>query len=388
MRDLWMFATPRQREYIEAIEQHGTQAKAAKALGVSKRTVERGLKVLRKHAARQGYSPGHDMTHTAPEGFTVKGVSTLYGPDGGVNAQWVKTRQEDTALQDLLAEFTQGLSDGLAGKFKAGKAPKASDADLMACYVVGDAHLGMYAQAEETGAEDFDTDIASNDLRGAFRHLVASAPKAEVGVIVNVGDFLHANDTTSTTPSSKHLLDTDGRFSQVVDRAVAVFRHAVDLMLTRHREVWIVNARGNHDPDAALWLSKILAAFYSAEPRVRVVPNETKFIYWQWGATLIGVHHGDRIKRQQIYEAMTRDKRKEWGESDHVYFWTGHIHHKSAEEIGGCLFESFNTLAAPDAWHAGAGYGANREMQQITLHKTHGIVARNVCGVEMARLAA
>lgn len=387
-RALIPFATPRQAEYLQACIDHGSQRKAAKALGINLRGLERSIALAKKSAAKRGYAPDHDMTHTAPSGFSIKGTSTLYGDDGAIKQQWVKTKQEQQDLQELLEQFSQGLADESLGKFKARKGPKVQDPDLMACYVIGDAHLGMYAQADETGVEDFDTDIARNDLIGAFRHLTHSAPKAQVGVLVNVGDFLHANDTTSTTPSSKHLLDTDGRFSRVVDQAEAIFHAAVQLMLAKHQEVWIVNARGNHDPDAAMWINKILRAYYHDEPRVTVLENETKFIYWQWGATLIGVHHGDRIKRQQIYEAMTRDKRREWGEADHVYFWTGHIHHKSAEEIGGCLFESFNTLAAPDAWHAGSGYGANREMQQITLHKDHGIVARNVCGLAMARLAA
>ena len=324
----------------------------------------------------------------APDGYTVKGTSTLYGPDGEVKATWVKTREDWDHLQKSLESFTDKLVEKALGAASPVPAPAVALSDLMSAYVVGDAHIGAYAQAAETGIEDFDTKIATDDLRGAFNHLVRSSPAARVGLLVNVGDALHANDTTSETPSSKHRLDTDGRFSTVIDRAVTVFRYAIDLMLKKHREVWIINARGNHDPDAAVWLNKVIEAYYHREPRVKIISNAPKFQYVEWGQVLIGVHHGDQIKRRQLYEAMTRDKREAWGKAKFSYFWTGHIHHKDAEEIGGCLFESFNTLAAPDAWHAASGYGANREMQQITLHREFGIVARNVCGLEMARLSA
>lgn len=381
------WASPRQAQILDAIKQAGTHRKASKLLGVASSQVDRAVQRLKHNAAKAGWAPEHDMTHPVAPGFTVAGTSTLYGPDGKVNAQWVKTRQEDEGAKAALEAFVEGLSERVKPA-KPVKCPAQKDQDMLSAYVVGDAHIGAYAYAPETGIEDFDTNIATNDLRGAFNFLVDASPPSDVGMLVNVGDFLHANDSTSQTKESKHLLDTDGRFTKVMDRAVDVFGHAIERMLRKHRQVWVVNARGNHDPDASPWLNKVVEAYWRQEPRVTVLSNASKFIYVEWGKVLIGVHHGDRVKRQQLYEAMTRDKREAWGRAKFSYFWTGHIHHHSAEEIGGCLFESFNTLAAPDAWHAGMGYGANREMQQITLHKDFGIVARNVCGLEMARLAA
>lgn len=378
----------RQREILQAIIDEGGLRPAARRLDTVYSNVARVTRAVRQRAARQGYSPDHDMIRTVPDGFRLRGTSTLYDQDGALKQQWVKSEADKEQEAELQRQFAETLSEHVRGKAKPIKRPKTAPvADLMSCYVIGDAHIGLRAWRQETGVENFDTEIATSDIRGAVDHLVASAPDSEVGVFVNVGDFLHANDTTSQTPLSKNLLDTDGRFGDVIDHAVNVIVYSIDRMLAKHRKVQVVNARGNHDPDAALWLNKLIAAYYSREPRVEVVPNDSRFIYMRWGKTLIGVHHGDRIKRQQIYEAMTRDRRKDWGECEKVYFWTGHIHHKNAEEIGGCLFESFNTLAAPDSWHAGAGYGAGREMQCLIMSKEYGLLARNVCAIEMARAA-
>ena len=82
--DLIQFATPRQIEYIEAVEKYGSQDKAAKALSVNARTLTRSLESLKIKAAQQGHSPAHDMTHTVPDGFKVRGVSTYHAQYGEV----------------------------------------------------------------------------------------------------------------------------------------------------------------------------------------------------------------------------------------------------------------------------------------------------------------
>lgn len=383
------YATPTQARVLDALAKAGSLPKAAALLNLHKSGVFRTMERLRKAAARQGHAPEHDMKHPAAPGFEVKGTSTLYNAEGQVAAQWVKTRQADEDAKRLLTEFVEGLVERVRDTARPGPAPRGAAAKhLISAYVVGDAHIGMYAWHGETGGEDFDTSIASKDLKGAFNHLIAASPDSEVGVLVNVGDFLHANDTTSLTPASKNLLDTDGRYAQVIDRAVVIFRYAIDLMLRKHKQVWIVNARGNHDPDAAIWLNKVLAAYYHSEPRVTVVSNTQPIQVMEFGDTLVAVNHGDKMKPEQLYEALTRDHREAWGRAKHVYFYTGHWHHKRVIEIGGCRFETFNTLAPTDAWHASHGYGATREMQQITLHREFGEVGRNVCGLAMARLAA
>jgi len=97
--ELKQFSTQRQCEIIDAIIKHGSQAKAAKALGINSRSLERMLKRVKQSASRQGWSPDHDMIHIAPDTHLVKGVSTFYDEDGKPIRQWVKTdlKKEDQA---------------------------------------------------------------------------------------------------------------------------------------------------------------------------------------------------------------------------------------------------------------------------------------------------
>ena len=70
------FATERQKQVIHAVNDMPTVYAAAEKLGLSERSLYRNIGRVKKKAAKQGYSPEHDQTHTAPETQYVKGVST------------------------------------------------------------------------------------------------------------------------------------------------------------------------------------------------------------------------------------------------------------------------------------------------------------------------
>ena len=98
-------------------------------------------------------------------------------------------------------------------------------------------------------------------------------------------------------------------------------------MLEKHEQVWVINVRGNHDPDAALWLNEVMR-FTSSLTHASEFDNLSKFVWFKWGKNLVVTHHGDKIKMANLYGSITRNLRKEWGESKHTFVWTGHIHHK------------------------------------------------------------
>ena len=75
--DLKEFATARQCQVIDALQEHGSQSKAAKALDINSRTLERSLQAVKRQASRRGWSPDHDMTHSVPDTHVGKGCINL-----------------------------------------------------------------------------------------------------------------------------------------------------------------------------------------------------------------------------------------------------------------------------------------------------------------------
>ena len=63
LESLKQFATTRQRQIINAVITYGSQSKAAKALDVNQRTLERSLQTVKRAAAKRGWSPQHDYDY-------------------------------------------------------------------------------------------------------------------------------------------------------------------------------------------------------------------------------------------------------------------------------------------------------------------------------------
>lgn len=363
--------TNTQRMHLNAvIECNGNRREAARRLGIGWRGVARTLATVAKRAALEGVAPLENVNHPTMEGFTTKRVSTAYNGDGDTVLQWHIQEPEKKSLEEAAEGIREAFSD--IKPCKPLPKPKRSDGDLAAFYIIGDHHFGMYAWGEETGSEDYDTAEGERLLIEATRKLAARAPDASVGYLVNLGDFLHANDSTSRTPASKNLLDTDGRMGRVGRQAGILLKTLIELMLQKHDQVKVINSRGNHDPDAALWLNEVCRAYFIKEPRVEVMDNFNKFVWVQFGKNLVVTHHGDGINWKRMYEAITRNLSQEWGSCPYRFGWTGHYHHEKAAEVGGMKFQQWGVLPPEDAWSAGAGFSSERTMSCVVLHKEAG----------------
>ena len=375
--------TLRQREMLDALKRRDTVAAAAEQLGIAERNLLRALARIRAAAARQGIAPEADMTHGTAEGFAVKGTSTLYGEDGDVKAQWVKTQQShEDKLAKIQASIAEAMED-YKGVYKPRKTPVSDNEDLLACYVMGDPHIGAYAWAQEAG-EDFDVKIARADLLAATSRLVKVAPKTEHALIANMGDFFHADNRNNTTTRGTPV-DVDTRWPQVLQAGCMLMVDLITLALTKHPKVSVVNCISNHDDHTSVMLSAFLAAYFHAEERVTVLPTTNKFNYIEHGKTLIAFTHGDTIKLNALSEIMATDQPQRWADSEHRYWYTGHIHHTTRQELRGCVVESFRTLAARDAWHTNSGYRSGRDMYCIVHDKAYGEVERHRCDIRRAR---
>jgi hypothetical protein len=313
----------------------------------------------------------------------VKGVSSLYNDEGKLVSQWVKSQSDaEHALQVALDHFKAGLKDELQGLAKPVKKSKAKkQKDRMAVTIVGDHHLGMLAWSPETGSDPWDLQIAQDTLIKGVDKLMESTGDCSVGVLLNVGDMIHANNLKGETGAGT-ALDVDGRAGKTIRAAGNLFQIIVTRMLQQYDEVWLINARGNHDPDASLWLNEMLRMYYEKDKRVKVFDNFSKFIHFEWGNNFVITHHGDKIRTRQLYEAITRDYAQEWGRTKYRFAWTGHIHHKQSEELGGLTWESWSVLPPPDSWHSGAGYGSQRSISCVVLDKEHGEFSRFKVGIE------
>ena len=381
--------TDRQKEILETLSDGLTITDTGEAHEISRQAIQNVIRAVKIKARQRGYDPERDLTRPVGEGMGIKRVSTNYDKKGDIAQQWVIQEPGKEEQGQRMMAFCKGLQD----QFTPAKPtnythPRQMNTDVKACIQIGDAHLGMYAEKTDDYGEDFNIDIATADLRMAIDYLVDIAPYAEEGMLVNVGDFLHVDNAENTTTNGTRQ-DVACRHPSMLRIGGAVLRYCIDKMATKFKTVRVVNAAGNHDSSSAIALSMFLEGIYENCPRVIVEPTNGKFYFHEWGVNLIGITHGDRIPAPRLASVMTRLAAEAWGRTTHRRWWVGHIHHKQMLEMDvGCRIESFNTLAGTDKWHMDSGYGAERSISMILLHKDYGEIGRFNPSLELVKAYA
>jgi hypothetical protein len=368
------------QQIVDAVAAHGNLSAAGRALGLPYGTAlgRQSAARIRKFTANVQAIP---PSAAIPEGYKLKGTSTLYDGDGNMRAQWIKTNAD---LEQQLQATVKAITEVFSSALKVDKipAPKICNKQLLTVYPIGDQHHGMLAWGEEVGA-DYDVKISETLLSAAARHLVAVAPPSAEAIVINLGDYFHVDNLKNVTSQSGNVLDVDTRYAAMIRGGVRLMRTVVECALRKHARVKVICVIGNHDEIGAMWLQTALALLYEQNPRVTVVTQPGKFHYHQHGKVLIGTTHGDTGNPAKLQGVMAADRPEMWGATEHRYWLTGHVHTRRVVEFPGVMWETFRTLASADAWARGAGYRQGRDMTAIVFHTDHGEIARHRFDVSM-----
>lgn len=374
----------RQREIVDAVLRSPNLNQAAKKLGTQRGSVDRSIKRLEERAARMGYSPSHDMTKPAPNGYQIRGTSTLYNEDGGIKQQWVKTQIDKEQQESLMNAAFSAMSDELP-RVKPISPPKSIYEDLLTNYVITDYHFGMLGWGEETRDGDWDLDIAEELLVNWFSTAIQQSPKAKQAILAQLGDFLHWDGMEALTPANKNILDADTRYQKLVRVVIRAVRQVINLLLKKHESVHVIMAEGNHDPVGSIWLREWLHTIYENEPRITVDRSPDPYYCYEWGNVSLFYHHGHKRKVSNIDDVWVAKFREVFGRTKHSYGHMGHLHHRDVKETNLMVIEQHRTLANLDAYASRGGWLSGKEAQAITYHKEHGEVSRVIINPDMVK---
>lgn len=345
----------------------------------------RGLRRRMQKLSLRGHSPQHDMTHLVPEGYRVRGVSTLYDGDGKPRMQWVKSQIDPDAIQAVIDAAVAGLSEEIPRE-RARPVPRETAEELLNQYTITDFHLGMLAWGEETGA-DWDLSIAENMLVRWFEQAIALSPASRYAVLAQLGDFMHWDGLDAVTPAHHNLLDADTRFQKLVRVAIRVIRRVIGMLLEKHVVVYVLIAEGNHDPASSIWMRELFHAMYEHEPRVIVELSPDPYYCIEHGVCALFYHHGHKRKVKDVDAVFAGKFREVFGRTKFAYAHMGHLHCVDMKETPLMIVEQHRTLAAPDAYASRGGWLSGRDAQVITYHKRFGEVSRVKVSSQMVEQA-
>ncbi len=305
----------------------------------------------------------------------------------GLHSGWLINKDENGAGQSLYfylgpdgpvspEEHFEAMSEAFASiqPAPAIKAPRHVETGKVAFFPVADWHLGAVATESEVGA-DYNREIAIERLRDGFSRCHAALPGCETAIVAYVGDVTHANDRKEVTPKSGNRLKVEGSHFQNVTLACQSVIWQVDMARRQHKNVVVVIRRGNHDEDVPVALTLALNARYEKDPRVTVVNDESPYYVFQKGRLFICMHHGDGQKPEKMALAVPHKFRREWGLSDHHYFFTADKHHTKSDTFGGLHWKQLPALCRLDQYAHHQGYADTGGMMAVLFDTETGMAA-------------
>lgn len=367
-------------DYIKAVEEFGGKRPAARALNMPESTLRKRVKEQEKAQAINKLGLRiNDPEEVIPAGMSLERITVGKKTEEGMI--WLKAKRDEVEARYVLESLASTLMDEIEPippiEFKG-----QCQSNLCSAYIISDFHLGQYSSLSEVG-EEWDLEIAESLIKKWIDNAVFSSPRSEQAVLVDLGDFLHADGLLPLTPASKHVLDASGRFHEAIDAATRIFDYMINVLLAHHERVHVIIAEGNHNESSAHWMVRLIARKYENEPRLTFDRSDLPYYAFEWGNTGLFFHHGHKKRINLIAETLAGQFNKIFGNTEYRYAHVGHLHHKEVKESQLMVVEQHSTLAAKDAYSARGGYHSQRGASVITYHKDFGEVSRNTLRPEM-----
>lgn len=390
---------------VDAVTAAGSQRNAMETLGLSKtaighhmkRAAEKGLlgfepvlpgyeikttsvtydktgAVVRK-SIRQGKEAG--PAFEMPEAMLIDRMTVQTGPDNRIERAWHKLKTEGSQLVDTMEAIRTAFANYIPVA-KIIRAPTVSNDHQLQVYPIVDPHFGMLADGKETGQAN-DLDKATIRVFGGIDDLVDRAPPARHALLLNTGDYFHADNQRNVTEASGHQLDVDSRHPKILIAGVWTMIRMIERALQKHEFVEYKGLKGNHDGHSAVALTVALAMHFHGNKRVRI-DIEGRDFDWYWrlfGKCYIGATHGHNVKPEMMARAMAEVNPDYWGASTHRWFLFGHIHHETVKRVGSVYCESFAQPVPGDAFAHTHFPGGAKAMSSITLLSEGGEYGRH-----------
>lgn len=223
---------------------------------------------------------------------------------------------------------------------------------------IPDIHFGKHADREETG-DDYDLDIARALYLEAKRDMLerVSARYDKIDLIVDLpaNDLLHFTGTNYTTTNGTRQ-DAAARWK----RTYRVAREtAVDgvLMEREVAPVKVISIEDNHARAESFYIGDAIDCYFHKDKRVEVDSGAASQKFHRFGNVLLGLHHGDTMKMDQLVGSMVHWVPKDFAECSYREWLLGHLHKEMLiDNDFGMFARRLPSLSGVDAWHAMSGY--------------------------------
>ena len=308
-----------------------------------------------------------------PEDFEVIKVST----SKTTGQQWVQYAKKKVNLEDKIEELRDRLIEDLKAYSPAYPTIKRNKSEDSYCLVLdpADIHIGKLATSFETGV-DYNSQIAVKRVKEGVQGILDKASGFDIDKIIFIGgnDILHTDTpqrkTTSGTPQ-----DTDGMWYDNFLTAKQLYVDVLEMLIAVADVEFVFNP-SNHDYMAGFMLADVIKTHFRLSKNISFDCSISHRKYSTYGNSIIGTTHGDGAKQVDLGQLMSVEAKEHWASSEHRYFYTHHVHHKTAKDYINVTVESLRSPSPADSWHHRNGYVNKAAVEGFIHSKTQGQVAR------------
>jgi hypothetical protein len=319
------------------------------------------IRSLRKEAIELGQNPD-DVKH----GWVKSKEASLF----------IKNPNFEGAL-DKQREFKDSLIKSLKGhspKYTKIKRVKSKEGHLLVIDPA-DVHIGKLCSAFETG-EDYNSQIAVQRVLEGVDGIIAKSNGFNIDKINIIlgNDILHIDNPRNTTTSGTGQ-DVSGMWYDSFLMAKRVYVDVIDKLLCL-ADVHVTFNPSNHDYMSGFMLAEVIQTHFRTSKNITFDCSINHRKYFTYGNSLIGTTHGDGAKQIDLGMLMSVEAKQYWANSEHRYFYTHHIHHKTSKDLISCTVESLRSPSPADSWHHRNGYINTPAIEGFIHHKEKGQIAR------------
>lgn len=245
------------------------------------------------------------------------------------------------------------------------------------CLVVdpADIHIGKLCTSFETGTE-YNQQIAVKRVLDGVNGIINKAQGFSIDKIIFIGgnDILHT-DTPRRTTTSGTPQDTDGMWYDNFLTAKQLYVDVIELLIGV-ADVHFVYNPSNHDYTNGFFLADVIQTYFRNCKNITFDCSISHRKYTIYGNSLIGTTHGDGAKQQDLGQLMSIEAKEYWADAEHRYFYTHHVHHKTAKDYINVTVESLRSPSPADSWHSRNGYVNKAAIEGFIHCKNNGQIAR------------
>lgn len=297
------------------------------------------------------------------QGNKDKGTKTLYSTKIEVIPKAKEEEKVDykKLFEEVIEEAEYKISidralNTIDSSINASKKSENKKLDKTLLIMLSDCHLGRNSTINETGVhQTLQTSIKAlyDNVDKYFEKFKNYGIKK---IILPFGNDYLNSSFTGNTSSQLHKQDNSTTTQEIYRQAATAMIVIID-KLSRIAPVYVPLVVGNHCTSEELALELMFEAYFRNNSNVTFDTSTTTRKYIKQDNILICLSHGYSDKKA-IQNIAMKEAQEDFGKAKNVYWFLGHEHHFSAEEMPHQEIYRVPSMTESDKWTESNGYSA------------------------------